>query len=67
VGGSVLRQLGQEGEAIVHVDPCKPECCHMCAVTPCPVRSEAFRAKPRWKVNLLTAPPNAVRGRGATE
>jgi cation diffusion facilitator family transporter len=61
----ILRELGADGEVMVHIDPCSPECCHLCTVHPCPVREEAFVEQRAWTAALLVAPGAAVRERNA--
>jgi cation diffusion facilitator family transporter len=39
---AMLGRSGLRGEAIVHLDPCRPRHCSGCALEPCPVRRHAF-------------------------
>jgi cation diffusion facilitator family transporter len=38
-GYLVMDELGLEGEAHTHIDPCRPTLCHVCAVEPCQSRT----------------------------
>jgi len=43
-----------EVEFFIHTDPCVFECCHYCAVEPCPVRKEPFTLHIAWsRENVL--------------
>ena len=50
-----------QGEVIVHLDPCVPECCHLCAVDPCPVREHEFEEFIPWTRQLLVLRPEESR------
>jgi cation diffusion facilitator family transporter len=63
----LLQPYDGRGECIVHLDPCKPECCHICAVSNCPVREEALQVRPEWTGEVLVLGPKearAIRTRG---
>lgn len=62
-GAELLQRLQEDGDVIVHVDPCVPECCHLCQVAPCPVRSAPFEGQIDWTAPLLVAPGAEVRVR----
>jgi cation diffusion facilitator family transporter len=57
----LLDPYAGRGELIVHVDPCKPECCSLCEIADCPVRGEEFVRKPRWTRELVTQPVELTR------
>jgi len=47
---SLLDALGEEGDIMIHVDPCEPPYCPVCAVDDCKKRSAAFNSSPNWSV-----------------
>ncbi len=46
----------EEGDVVVHFDPCRPEHCPGCSVSECPVRSEAFATRSPLTVSSATRP-----------
>lgn len=46
--------LQADTELFIHVDPCVPECCSLCAVANCPIRSEPFEALIPWNVENVS-------------
>lgn len=61
VEGAILQQMGGEGEIIVHLDPCVPECCRYCWVRECPVRSAEHDIPLAWTVESATSEPEYLR------
>ena len=57
----LLAPYGGRGECIVHLDPCRPECCHICAVSNCPVRDAPLQARPEWTGEVLVKGPEEAR------
>jgi len=55
VGNALLDAMGEEGDVMIHLDPCQQECCSCCKITPCPVRSTAFVDRPPWSITNVTA------------
>lgn len=43
---AVFQELGVEGEAIFHFDPCRPRQCVTCMVSDCKIRSAPFEYRP---------------------
>jgi cation diffusion facilitator family transporter len=41
-----MRELGLEGELVLHTDPCHRIYCAMCDLDECPVRRESFHGRP---------------------
>jgi len=50
----IIEDLGGQGEAIIHLDPCTPHHCPSCQVVDCPVRAAKFRKTPEWTVETAT-------------
>ena len=53
----LIDQLGEQGEVIVHLDPCTPQHCSSCQVTNCPVRTSTLQQTPEWTVETATSDP----------
>lgn len=49
----VTAEFGRQMEFFIHVDPCLPSGCSICAKEECPVRSAAFEASLAWELPLL--------------
>ncbi len=50
----LLTRLGEQGEVIVHPEPCNADFCKICAMANCPVRSEPQSQQRIWSRNDLT-------------
>jgi cation diffusion facilitator family transporter len=59
----VIRELGVEGELVFHTDPCRRAYCGECDVAECPVRVEAFAARPALTLDEAVRPDEGVRSR----
>ncbi len=46
--------IGEQGDVVVHVDPCREWQCAQCGVKPCELRSEEQRDEPRFDVAWIT-------------
>lgn len=46
-------ELGEDTELFLHIDPCVPDSCEICAVKDCPVRIKPFVRKKAWGMDLL--------------
>lgn len=57
----LLVTLGEEGEVLIHPEPCTPDLCRHCQMQGCPVRSTAFEKLSEWKTEDLTVGPFASR------
>ncbi|MCO6449166.1 MAG: cation transporter [Caldilineales bacterium] len=53
----LMQALGEQGQVIIHVDPCIADYCPLCQMPDCPVRVQAAKPPLAWKVDLLTAGP----------
>ncbi|MBA4302592.1 MAG: cation diffusion facilitator family transporter [Sphingobacteriaceae bacterium] len=49
----VTAEFGRQMEFFIHVDPCLPSGCGICAKADCPVRSTAFTRHIKWELPLL--------------
>lgn len=49
----VATEFGQRVEFFIHVDPCLPSSCSLCAQPDCPVRAQAFERQLPWSLALL--------------
>lgn len=52
---ALQQRFGADAEAIVHVDPCRPDHCSHCDLVPCPVRSSPFSALDQWEKSGIKA------------
>jgi cation diffusion facilitator family transporter len=50
ITGALLEALGEEGDIMIHVDPCEPPYCPVCEVGDCLARSTDFSSAPNWSV-----------------
>ena len=62
LGERVVKELGVEGEMILHTDPCHRIYCRMCDLDDCPVRREPFSGRPRLTLDEAVQ-PDMPRGR----
>ena len=51
ITGALLKAMGEEGDIMIHVDPCEPPYCPVCRVDDCSARSTNFSSAPNWSVN----------------
>ena len=56
LGERVVKELGVEGEMILHTDPCHRIYCRMCDLDVCPVRREPFSGRPRLTLEEAVQP-----------
>ncbi len=54
---TVLTHLGAEGDVIIHLDPCVPECCPFCDVDGCAVRAEPRAVQHPWTIERAVGGP----------
>lgn len=55
---SLLEAIGEEGDVMIHVDPCEPPDCPVCAVEDCTERDSGFNGTRDWTVKeVLSARP----------
>ena len=54
---AVLTHLGAEGDVIIHLDPCVPECCSFCDVADCAVRAEPRAVQHPWTIERAIGGP----------
>ena len=47
---ALLDAIGEEGDIMIHVDPCEPPYCPVCEVGDCSKRDSAFTGAPNWSV-----------------
>jgi divalent metal cation (Fe/Co/Zn/Cd) transporter len=64
ITGALLQALGEEGDIMIHVDPCEPPYCPTCNVGNCPERSVSFTAAPDWTVEEVVASRSTVNAAG---
>ncbi|HEY7205057.1 MAG TPA: cation diffusion facilitator family transporter [Methylomirabilota bacterium] len=62
LGERVMKELGVEGEMLLHTDPCHRIYCRMCDLDDCPVRREPFAGRPRLTLDEAVQ-PDMPRGR----
>lgn len=56
LGERVMKELGVEGEMLLHTDPCHRVYCRMCDLDGCPVRREPFSGRPRLTLDEAVQP-----------
>ncbi len=49
----VQESFGTRMEFFIHVDPCLPTSCELCAVADCPVRANDFQRQLKWDLPLI--------------
>jgi len=55
---ALLKAIGEEGDIMIHVDPCEPPYCPVCAVNDCSKRKSDFNGTPDWSVKeVISARP----------
>jgi cation diffusion facilitator family transporter len=55
---ALLKAIGEEGDIMIHVDPCEPPYCPVCAVDDCSKRKSNFNGAPDWSVKeVISARP----------
>ena len=47
---ALLKAIGEEGDIMIHVDPCEPPYCPVCEVGDCTERTSGFDSAPHWSV-----------------
>jgi cation diffusion facilitator family transporter len=47
---ALLKAIGEEGDIMIHVDPCEPPYCPICEVDDCTERTADFISGPHWSV-----------------
>ncbi|MDX1776639.1 MAG: cation diffusion facilitator family transporter, partial [Desulfobulbales bacterium] len=50
ITGALLKVLGEEGDIMIHVDPCEPPYCPACEVDDCSERNSPFANTSDWSV-----------------
>lgn len=58
---TLLAAMGEDGDVMIHVDPCEPTYCPACAVTPCSVRASVYDRATSWELGQVTGPRPANR------
>ncbi len=44
-------------ESLIHLDPCNPNCCHICSMPECPVRAETKTTTIKWTGEKIVSHP----------
>ena len=52
---ALLEAIGEEGDIMIHVDPCEPPYCPVCKIEPCKERHTAFTGSSDWTVQEVTS------------
>ena len=52
---ALLDALGEEGDIMIHVDPCEPPDCPVCEVDDCSKRTTEFISAPNWSVKEVVS------------
>lgn len=54
---TLVAELEDRAQVLIHIDPCVPACCRMCNVSACTERSSPFHDAPAWNVSALAGKP----------
>ena len=52
---ALLQAIGEEGDIMIHVDPCEPPYCPVCEVDDCSERKTEFNNAPQWSVKEVVS------------
>jgi cation diffusion facilitator family transporter len=52
---ALLDALGEEGDIMIHIDPCEPPYCPVCQVDDCTARNTDFNRAPNWSVKEVVS------------
>ena len=55
ITGALLEAIGEEGDIMIHVDPCEPPYCPVCEVDNCSARKNEFSEAPEWTVREVVS------------
>ncbi|OGQ97886.1 MAG: hypothetical protein A2521_03185 [Deltaproteobacteria bacterium RIFOXYD12_FULL_57_12] len=64
---SLLTALGEEGDIMIHIDPCEPDYCPICHLEPCDVRQSEAGEPRRWTVQEVVAPRRPPRANNSNK
>ena len=53
---ALLDTVGEDGDIMLHTDPCKDEYCRYCDMDSCAIRAAAHEKSKAWTVRQVTAP-----------
>ena len=53
---ALLDAVGEDGDIMLHTDPCKDEYCRYCDMDPCSIRAAAHEKSNAWTVRQVIAP-----------
>jgi cation diffusion facilitator family transporter len=56
---ALLEAIGEEGDIMIHVDPCEPPYCPICEVDACSERKAQFISAPHWSVKEVISARSA--------
>lgn len=60
ITGALLAELGEEGDVMIHSDPCEHLYCESCGVDPCEDRAGSFKKNDQWAVAKVIADRSSV-------
>jgi cation diffusion facilitator family transporter len=52
---ALLEAIGEEGDIMIHVDPCEPPYCTVCEIDTCKERHTEFTSSPNWTVQEVVS------------
>ena len=52
---ALLEAIGEEGDIMIHVDPCEPPYCPVCGINSCKVRHAEFASSSDWTVQEVVS------------
>ncbi len=52
---ALLEAIGEEGDIMIHVDPCEPRYCPVCGIDSCKERHAEFTSSSEWTVQEVTS------------
>jgi cation diffusion facilitator family transporter len=56
---ALLEAIGEEGDIMIHVDPCEPPYCPVCGIDSCEERHAEFTSSPDWTVQEVVSARSA--------
>ena len=56
---TLFEAIGEEGDIMIHVDPCEPPYCPACETDDCTDRKSDFSRSPEWSVKEVISARSA--------
>lgn len=56
INETLLQAIGEDGDIMIHLDPCESAYCEACELESCDRRSQEFNGTAKWKLEEVTGP-----------